>query len=84
MSSSFSDLSEEVRFVMHKTLSQPESMNNPSKSPVPADESSSTKEPDDSEVQSSEGMAELPLKYIRHTFESFHCHRKVILLSIVF
>ena len=59
MSSSFSDLSEEVRFVMHKTLSQPESMNNPSKSPVPADESSSTKEPDDSEVHSSEGMAEL-------------------------
>ena len=59
MSSSSSDLSEEVRFVMHKTLSQPESMNNPSKSPVPADESSSTKEPDDSEVQSSEGMTEL-------------------------
>ena len=59
MSSSFSDLSEEVRFVMHKTLSQPGSMNNPSKSPSPTDESSSTKEPDDSEVNSSEGMAEL-------------------------
>ena len=89
MSSSFSDsfgetdLSGEVRFdrrgrfVMYKKLSNPEPMNNPSKSPVPTDESSSTKEPDDSKVHSSEGMAELLLKYIRHkVFESFHCHIK--------
>ena len=74
MSGSFFDLSEEVReevrfdrrgqFVMYKKLSNPKHMDNPSKSQVPTEESSSTKELDDSKVHSSEGMTELLLKYI--------------------
>ena len=97
MSSSFSDLSEAIRkelrfdrrgrFVMYKKLSNPKSMNNPSNSPVPTDELSSVKEPDNSEVHSSEGMAELLLKYIRHKVE-FRIislpYKKVLSLSIVF
>ena len=98
MSSSFSDsfgetdLSGEVRFdrrgrfVMYKKLTNPEPMNNPSKSPLPTDESSSTKETNDSKVHSSEGMAELLLENIRHINLSNHliAKRKVISLSILF
>ena len=99
MSSSASDLSEEGRrfseegrrfdrrgrFVMYKKLTNPEPMNNPSKSPLPTDESSSTKETNDSKVHSSEGMAESLLKYIRHIVENhLIAKRKVISLSILF